>query len=243
MNKLLNLYRLNAKRGSFRAEKNTIYLYDVIVPSEAEAEFFGGVSAEKFAETLDGMKGDVALRINSPGGDVFAAQAMLARIRDYNGIITSYVDGVAASAASLIAVSSDKTVMAEGAMLMIHKAWTITVGNTDDHLQQASLLEKVDGIIADTYARRSNGDSASFLAAMAAETWYTGKEAVAANLADEISGEQDAEDLAAAWDLTVFDRAPKFERKPAPALEPAPTQNQFERRRRITAVRSLLTAA
>ena len=74
-NKLLNLYVSNARKGTFKAEGNTIFIYDMIVSSELEAEYFGGVSAVEFTKTLAGMTGPVSLRINSPGGDVFAARA------------------------------------------------------------------------------------------------------------------------------------------------------------------------
>ena len=76
-NKLLNLLAANRRRGEFKAEAsqagNTIYLYDAIVASEAEAQWFGGVAADSFVKALRGMTGDVSLRINCPGGDVFAA--------------------------------------------------------------------------------------------------------------------------------------------------------------------------
>jgi ATP-dependent Clp protease protease subunit len=84
---LLNLLASNAKAGSFRAEGNTVYLYDVIVGSDLEAEFFGGVSAGTFINALKGMKGAFSLRINSPGGDVMAARAITQAMREYDGEI------------------------------------------------------------------------------------------------------------------------------------------------------------
>jgi ATP-dependent Clp protease protease subunit len=106
--KLLNLLKANAKRGEFRAEGNTIYLYDVIVACDADAEWFGGVSAESFVKTLSAMSGDVNLHINSPGGDVFAGVAMAQAIRSYDGKVVAHIDGLAASAASAVAVAATK---------------------------------------------------------------------------------------------------------------------------------------
>jgi hypothetical protein len=103
--KLLALLARNAKKGEFRAEGNVIYLYDIIVAADADAEWFGGVSAESFVQTLRGMSGDVELRINSPGGDVFGAKAMAQAVRDYPGQVTAHVDGIAASAATFLTAS------------------------------------------------------------------------------------------------------------------------------------------
>jgi ATP-dependent Clp protease protease subunit len=153
MRKLLNLFARNAKKGEFKAEGNTIFIYDVIVASEADAEWFGGVAADTFARTLKGMEGDVDLRINSPGGDVFGAKAMAQAIRDYPGQVTAHVDGVAASAATFLTAVADKTIMAPGSLQMIHKAWTIAIGNADDFVAVADLLDKIDGTIVDAYAR------------------------------------------------------------------------------------------
>jgi ATP-dependent Clp protease protease subunit len=123
----------------------------VIVAADADAEWFGGVSAESFVQTLAGMSGDVELRINSPGGDVFGAKAMAQAVRDYPGQVTAHVDGIAASAATFLTAVADKTVMAPGSMQMIHKAWTIALGNADD-FASLGVLDKIDGTIADAYA-------------------------------------------------------------------------------------------
>lgn len=242
--KLLNLYRANAKRGSFKADGNTIYLYDVIVSSEIEAEWFGGVTPMQVADQLKDMTGDVALRINSPGGDVFAAVAMSQILREYSGKITAHVDGYAASAASIVACAADECVMAPGSMMMIHKAWTIGIGNSDDMIATADLLEKIDGQIAQGYADKSGKEASSFVAAMAKETWYTDAEAVDAGLADRVAEPEKKAKNAAKWDLSAFENAPKND--PAPdevAAAEIEDNKESERRRRIAAVRLLQTAA
>lgn len=213
-NKLLNLLASNAKRGSFKAEGNTIFVYDMIVSDEMEAEFFGGVSATAFAKALKGMSGPISLRINSPGGDVFAARAMSAAMKEYSGgEITAYVDGYAASAASVLAVAANRCVMADGSFMMIHNAWTFSVGNAEEHLQTAALLEKIDASLAATYATKSGKDAAHFAELMAAETWFTAEEAIANGLADEmaVDAPKGAKNKAEAplWNLAAFDKAPK----------------------------------
>lgn len=208
-NRLLNLLASNAKRGEFRAEGNTIYLYDVIVSSDLDAEWFGGVSAESFIRQLQGMTGEVALRINSPGGDVFAARAMAQAMREYDGDIVAHIDGVAASAASLIAVSASRVVMAPGSFLMIHKAWTIGFGNADELKATAVLLDKIDGTIAGTYAAKAPDTSVeAFLDLMAAETWFTAAEALDIGLADETVSDGAKPSNSLNWDLSAYGQAP-----------------------------------
>jgi ATP-dependent Clp protease protease subunit len=212
--KLLNLLARNAKKGEFRAESgdqgNTIYVYDVIVASDEDAMWFGGVSAESFVKALRGMAGDVQLRINSPGGDVFGAKAMAQAMRDYSGKITAHVDGYAASAASHLVTNAAKAVMAPGSMLMIHKAWTIDIGNADDFTKTADLLNKIDATIAADYAasaERRGKDASDFVALMAAETWFTPEEAIAVGLADEQA--EAGPKAKVDWDLSAYEHAPK----------------------------------
>jgi len=198
----------NKGRGQFKAEANTLWLYDAIAGSDEEAAWFGGVSPTAFIEQLAAMSGDVVIRVNSPGGSVFGAQAMVAAIRQHKGKVTAQVDALAASAASVIAVNCAECVMVPGAMLMIHKAWGMTVGNCDDMRQTADLLDKIDGTIADAYAKKTGCTQAEALALMAAETWMTAQEAVDAGYADSVL-EADTQAPQARWDLSAFARAPQ----------------------------------
>ena len=214
MNRISNLIKLlgsNAKRGSFKAEANTIYIYDVIVGSDLEAEWFGGVAPKPFIDALKGMRGDVHLRSNSPGGDVFGANAMAQAMREYQGgQIIAHVDGIAASAASVLAITAGQTVMAPGSLMMIHNAWTISAGDRHDHLDTAAILEKVDGMLAQGYAAKSGGTADAFARLMDAETWFTPEEAVSAGLATSVAEATPAPGAASAmWDLSAFARAPQ----------------------------------
>lgn len=238
MNKLRALLASNAKRGSFRAEGNTIYVYDMIVSDDFEAEWMGGVSPAAFIEKLSAMSGDVAIRINSPGGDVFGAVAMCQAMREYAGTITVHIDGWAASAASVLAVAAPKVIMAPGSFMMIHKAWTIGIGNSDDLLAMAELLEKVDGSIAESYAAKAGGEAEPFLEQMRAETWFTAAEAVEARLADEIAG--DKPKAMARWDLSAFAAAPTMEPEERPETT---TDDTIDQRVRQHAARMLERAA
>jgi len=209
---LFNLCVANKGRGSFHAEakagENVIELYDMIVCREKDAEWFGGVSLQAFSSALRSMNGEVHLRINSPGGDVFAGLAMAQLVREYDGDVVAHVDGYAASAASVLAVACDRVIMGSGSMMMIHKAWTFWGGNADDFLAQAAVLEKIDGQLAAEYAARSGKqDAAAFLAMMGKTTWLTPTEAKDLGLCDETSAGNESKGPKA-WDLSAYGLEP-----------------------------------
>jgi ATP-dependent Clp protease protease subunit len=213
-NKLLNLLGANRARGQISAEGNTIFLYDFIAGSKEEAKYWGGMAAEDFAALLGDMSGEVHLRIDSPGGDVFGGRAIAQAIREHDGKVIAHIDGLAASAASYIAIAADEVIAAPGAFMMVHKAWSLAMGNSDDFTATASLLDKIDGSIAASYAARGEGDAAFWLEKMAAETWLTGAEAQALGLVDKVIDEA-APKARAAWDLSAFDNAPAPDAAPA----------------------------
>jgi ATP-dependent protease ClpP protease subunit len=232
MNPYIRMLQANKGRGhGIRAEANTLWLYDVIVSDEDEAGWFGGVSPNAFISALKATSGPVTLRINSPGGSVFGAQAMVAAMREHGEPITARVDSLAASAASVIASEAAALEMAPGSMLMIHRASGLALGNAEDMLGMAALLEKIDGQIAATYARRAGGDAADFLELMAAETWFTAEEAVGSKLADRLVNEN-KQRPAAHWDLSAYAKAPV---KPEPV--PVPANDMRDQLRRRLAVR------
>ena len=145
MKHLLKLLADNRGRGFVRAEKGadeaTVYLYDAIVSDD----YWGGVSAIGLIKELIAIDAPVIhLRINSPGGDVFAARAIEQAIHEHPATVIAHIDGYAASAASYIALAADEVHIAPGGFFMIHKAWTLAFGNADDLMDTAALLEKVD---------------------------------------------------------------------------------------------------
>lgn len=240
MSRLNKLFADNRKASArkfevvAKAESNDveIFLYDAIVSSEIEAEYWGGVAPESFVKAVYGVDkaATIHLRINSPGGSVFAARSMEQALRDHKGKVIVHIDGLAASAATFIAMAGDEVIMSKGALFMIHKAWTGLWANADGLRKEAELLDKIDGTLAETYADKTGKDVSAISEWMAAETWFTAQEALDAGFATSIA---EAEAKAGAWNLSAYDNAPKIDlaTTPTPAQEPKPEAQASEEHR------------
>lgn len=182
-----------------------LFIYDHI-DSDADA-MWGGVSAGMVRDALP-ASGDITVRVNSPGGDVREGIAILSCLRLHAGHVRVQIDGLAASAASFIAMAGDEIVMMPNTEMMIHDASMITWGNAQDLRADAEFLDRISGNIADVYAMRTGTSSADWRARMLAETWYSAEEAVAAGLADSVmelppasKGKAAAARIGNTWDL------------------------------------------
>ena len=187
-----------------RAEASTtrVDVYDDI----GGGGFFGGISASDFAGQMSKVKGALEVHINSGGGDVFDGITISNAIRAHKGPVTTIVDGIAASIASVIAQAGVDRVMQPGSMMMIHDAFGGCIGNAAEMAKMAATLDQVSNNLADIYAAHSGQSAEQWRDAMRAETWYTADEAVAAGLADRV-GDGDAE-LPASLDLAAFSSVP-----------------------------------
>ena len=144
------------------------------------------ITPQTFKEELDACSGPLDVFINSGGGDAFAGHAIYNILKRYEGETTVYIDGLAASIASVIAMAGDRIVMPANALMMIHDAWGGASGNADAHRAFAETLDTLDATIAQVYADRSGGEAQTFAEWMDAETWFTAEEAKAAGLVDEV---------------------------------------------------------
>lgn len=151
---------------------------------------FWGITAADFAERLkDAGDGDVTLRVNSPGGDVYEGLAIMNQLRNHPGKVTAYVEGLAASAASFIVVGgADELIMNRNSELMIHDAMSMVSGNAEEIAAALAGLERASENIASIYAEKAGGESGIWRDAMRVETWFTAEEAVEAGLADSVGG-------------------------------------------------------
>jgi len=162
-----------------------IMLYD-------EIGYFG-VTAKKFIAELGAISSSsIRVRINSPGGDVFDGLAIYNALKQHQGDVTCVVEGIAASAASFIALAGARCVMSENSLMMAHCAWGLSIGNKLDMLETATILEKIDAQLSGIYAAKTGKTPTECLAMMEGEgkndgTWFTADEAKAFGLVDEIS--------------------------------------------------------
>jgi len=146
-----------------------------------------GVNALDFTADLEAISAPrIQVQINSPGGNVFDGIAIYNALRLHPAHVTTRVDGIAASIASVIAQAGDHRVMVSSSQMMVHNAFGMAVGNSSDHEEMAAILAHQDEILAGIYASRSDKDPAYYLGLMNAETGMTAEAAVAEGLADEV---------------------------------------------------------
>ncbi|MCL1903996.1 MAG: Clp protease ClpP [Oscillospiraceae bacterium] len=170
------------------------------------------ITSQQFNEDLDAL-GDVSeiiVRINSWGGEVFEAVAIYTRLKNHKAKITVIIDGVAASAATIIAMAGDVIKIPAAAMFMIHDPMCVCYGNQAEHEKAAGMLESVKNSIIAAYALKTSKSVEDISALMTAETWYTGQEAVNAGFCDEVLFGKEIKMIAA--DMSILARyknAPK----------------------------------
>lgn len=205
---LLNLLAANTGRGAgLRCETSsdvaTLYIYDAIGPY--------GVDAGPLVQAIASITApQINLRINSPGGDVFAARAIKTALEQHPARVTAYVDGLAASAASFLMMAADEIRIAPGAFVMIHNAWGLAVGDARELRTTADLLDQVTATIRADYAQRTGLSLDEIATMMDAETWLEAEDAAAKKFADAILEKPAKADAAArtTFDLSAYANAP-----------------------------------
>lgn len=144
------------------------------------------VTPQLFKDELNADSGDITVWINSPGGDVFAAAQIYNMLRDYKGHVTVKIDGLAASAASVIAVAGDTVLVSPVAMMMIHNPATIAMGNTKDMEAAIAMLNEVKESILNAYVDKTGLSRNKLSKMMDDETWFNAKKAVELGFADKV---------------------------------------------------------
>lgn len=214
-------YKIDAKSKSRKA---TVYIMDEISP--------WGSGARQFSETVAKLDVDeIELHLNSPGGNFPEGVAIMNMLRDHKATVNAQVDGLAASAATIVALGADHVTMKTGSQMMVHEGSGLVYGPMADMLKMAQVLEKTNAQMAEMYAERAGGTAEDWRAAMAEETWYTAQEAVDAGLADTLDASGKEDEVVAArnrFDLSVFAHAGR-DKAPAPYTPTAgPPGNQSE---------------
>lgn len=205
--------RIEARASDEAGESSAdVYIYNEIG--------YWGTTAKDFAAQIADLDVDlINLYVNSPGGSAWDGVAIMNVLRRHRARVEVTVDGLAASAASLICMAGDHVVMAASAQMMIHDASGLAWGNAQTMHETAVLLDKLSDSYADAYAKRAGGSRTQWRDVMRAETWFTAEETVLAGLADEWDGSRESA-AAAAFDLTNF-VYPGRSAAPAPTLPAA----------------------
>lgn len=193
------------------ADRATVYVYGTIGDDWWSPE--DSNRAKDFSRTLDALSPKpLDIRIDSAGGDVYEGFAIASAIQRYAGETHAYVDGLAASAASYIALMADRVTMNDFSMIMVHNAWCMAVGNKEELVETAARLEALDDTIAGIISARSGLSLDEARDAMAAETWYSAADAAEAGMCDEVV--ETSERIAASIDRRI---AARFRRIPESA--------------------------
>lgn len=192
---------------------------EVLIHETIGENWYGdGLTAKRFARDLKalGEIDQILVRINSPGGAVFDGIAIYNTLKAHGATIEVFVEGLAASIASVIAMAGHTIRVGHGAMFMVHNPWTIAMGDADDMREVADMLDKVGESLIDIYHTRTGLEVAELRKLLDAETWLTAAEAVEKNFADEVDQASTEEDdkATSAFRERVSNLAIEF-RKPA----------------------------
>lgn len=197
----LSRWQMDIRAAADDEKDNTISVLGAI-----GQDFFGeGVTARRISAALRSIgERDVVVNINSPGGDFFEGLAIYNLLREHKGEVTVKVLGIAASAASVIAMAGDRLEVPRAGFLMIHNTWVMAMGDRHDLREFADLLEPFDNAAAGIYSARSGLDEKTIGKMMDKETWIGGADAVEKGLADALlPSDEVSKDAKAAGDLAI----------------------------------------
>lgn len=163
-----------------KADISEIWLYDEIG--------FYGIGAKEFIADLNAVHSPkIALHINSPGGEVFEGNAIYNALKRHAATVTTYIDGLAASIASVIALAGEQVIIAANGLVMLHNPSGLVMGTADDMRRTAGVLDKIRDTMVGVYAGKSGKTEADIKAILDSETWYSADEAKDAGFVDVIA--------------------------------------------------------
>ncbi|MCK9341671.1 MAG: Clp protease ClpP, partial [Synergistaceae bacterium] len=171
------------KNQASEQEERVLELYGTIAE---ESWFDDDVTPQMFRNELFSGKGPITLWINSPGGDCIAASQIYTMLMDYPDEVTVKIDGIAASAASVIAMAGTKVLMAPTALMMIHNPATITMGDHEDMKRAIEMLDEVKESIINAYEIKTGVSRIKLSHLMDAETWMNANKAIELGFADDV---------------------------------------------------------
>lgn len=177
-------WNAGVRAAANESAQNVITIYDVIGDDPWSG---GGVTVNRIDTALRKIgNGDIEVHINSPGGDVFEGIAIYNRLQEHPGNIQIKIMGLAASAASIIAMAGNEILIGAASFMMIHNCWVLAIGDRNDMAETANFLRPFDDALAGVYAARSGLDKAKIAGMMDAETYLSGSQAVELGMADSL---------------------------------------------------------
>ena len=201
MGKLIQL----SKPKEFKIQNISKEKAEIIIYDQIGKNFWGdGISAEDFSNELAKIPSSVNLidvRINSPGGSVFEGYTIYNRLKQHKATIHVYIDGMAASIASVIAMAGDKVKMARTSQLMIHKPMTWTAGDSNEHMKAIERLDAIENQIIKVYREKTKMDYIEIQEMVAKETWFMADKALNHGFVDEIIDVEDEVKAAAFFSM------------------------------------------
>ena len=171
-----------------------------------ESWFDDDITPKAFREELNAGKGDVVIWVNSPGGDCVAAAQIYNMLMDYPGNVTVKIDGIAASAASVIAMAGTQVLMSPTGLMMIHNPLTVAIGDSGEMQKAIDMLAEVKESIINAYEIKTGLSRAKLSHLMDAETWMSAKKAIELGFADDLLFKNSDEGTAAVEDSFAFSR-------------------------------------
>lgn len=182
----LSLKALNSWNPDIKASSESGNVINIL--DQIGEDYWGdGITSKSIARQLSYFDGgDVTVNINSPGGDVFEGLAIYSLLKEYSGSVEVKVIGLAASAASIIAMAGDTIKISRAGFFMIHNAWMVAAGNRLEFAQYADFLKPIDSAMADIYQVETGLEASDIESMMDAETWIGGKESVDKGFSDSL---------------------------------------------------------
>lgn len=213
----LALERWNPSIRAANEDEHSISIFDPIGFDPWTGE---GVTAKRIAAALRAIDGaDVTVNINSPGGDMFEGLAIYNLLREYSGKVVIKVLGLAASAASIVAMAGDEVRIARAGFLNIHNCWVVAMGNRHDLMEMAERLAPFDQAMADIYAARTRDSQDAMQQLMNADSWIAGSAAVEQGFADDLLASDAIKQGAKPAGLLARSYLNRLQRNPVTELE------------------------
>lgn len=189
---------------------------EIVIYSDIGESFWGdSMSAKSFSEELKQLPdtvNQIDVRLNSPGGDVFDGITIYNRLKQHKANVTVYIDGMAASIASIIALAGDEVIMGEGSTYMIHLPWTMAMGNALELEDTINRLDEVTEQLLGIYQRKTRLDRSEIRKMLTEETWLDAAQAMEYGFVDKIMEADETLDMAASLDNAKWIRKqPKFD--------------------------------